>query len=178
MSKSQNGWPVLPQGSGKIYVWTIPAKNGAFKLRLRNGSAGFLLAHFALWYSETIEDVSGPVLDDWGYAYRPIRGQESGYSNHSSGTAMDLNALKHPLGKRRTGVFRKRTIQDIVHARLRTAYKGAIRWGGDYHNRADEMHWEIVQNITYVEKLARRLAKYGRGLRIIRANPTQKRVIG
>lgn len=178
MATSQNGWPALEANSSKLYTWVIPAKNGTFKLRMRNGSAGFLLAHFALWYSEVIEDVTqGKILDDWGYAYRQIRGQSTGLSNHSSGTAIDLNATKHPLAKVRSGIFARKTVQDAMHKRLSSVYKGAIRWGGDYHNRKDEMHDEIVQNIVYCEKLAKKLMTTSRGRRILAANPSQRKVI-
>jgi hypothetical protein len=97
-------------------------------------------------------------------------------SNHASATAMDLNALKHPLGKVRTGVFKRPTKQDAVHAKLRSMH-GVIRWGGDYHGRKDEMHWEIVQNITVCEREAKRLMKTPRGRRVLAANPGQKAVI-
>lgn len=173
---SQNRWPVLPSGSPKLYTWVIPAKTGHFKLKLRNGSAGFLLAYLALWYAEVIEPVAGKVLDDWGWApARNVRGGES-ISNHSSGTAMDLNALKHPLGKVRTGIFARASKVKALHDRLRFM-NGVIRWGGDYHNRKDEMHFEIVQNVTVCEREARRLMKTWRGQRLLKANPTQKRVI-
>ena len=74
MQTSQNGWPVLASTSPKLHTWVIPARTGYVRLRLRNGSAGFLLAHFLLWFAETIEPLKGRVLDDWGWApLRPIR---------------------------------------------------------------------------------------------------------
>jgi hypothetical protein len=173
---SQNGWPALEQDSPRLYTWVIPARTGHFKLRMRNGSAGFLLALWALWYAEVIEPVAGKVLDDWGFSYRLIRGDTTSLSNHASGTAEDLNATKHPLAKVRTGVFAKQSIVDELHARLRFMH-GVIRWGGDYHNRKDEMHFEIVQNITYCEIEAKRLLKTWRGRRLIKANPSQRTVI-
>lgn len=176
MATSQNRWPVLQPSSSKLYTWVIPAKNGTFKLRTRNGSAGFLLAYLALWFSEVLEDVTrGKTLDDWGYAYREIRGS-SGWSNHASGTAIDLNALTHPLGKVRTGIFRYRSKVDALHARLRFM-RNTIRWGGDYHGRKDEMHFEVNVNITVAEREAKRLLKTWRGQRLIKANPSQKKVI-
>jgi hypothetical protein len=174
MSTSQNGWPALPRDDHRLHRWKIPARNGVFYLTLRNGSAGFLLALFALWFSEVIQKVAGDRLDDWGYAFRLIRGDEINLSNHASGTAEDLNSLQHPLG--RVGTFRRKKV-DAIHAKL-VNLKGCIRWGGDYHTRKDEMHFEIVQNITYCEKVARRLMRFTvRGRRLIRANPTQKKVI-
>lgn len=173
MATSQNGWPVLEAGSSKLHTWVIPAKTGQVRITLRNGSAGFVLAHFLLWFAETVQPLAGKVVDDWGFAVRPIRGQSSGYSNHASGTAADANAMEHPLG--RVGTF-LRTRVVAIHARLRF-YKGAIRWGGDYQGRKDEMHFEIVQSLPYCEKLARRLMKTPRGRRILKANPDQRAVI-
>ena len=167
---SQNRWPALAPDSPRLRTIVVPARSGAFKLRVRGGSAGFLLAYFALWYAEKIEPVAGRILDDWGYANRLIRGSTAVVSNHGSGTAIDLNATAHQLAKRRTGIFRRRTIVDLLHRKLR-AMHGVIRWGGDYHNRADEMHYEIVQNITMCEREARRLMKTRRGRRLLKANP-------
>lgn len=175
MATSQNRWPVLNYGDDRLYTWVIPAYSGHFVLRLRNGSAGFLLAYLALWFAEKIEPVAGKVLDDWGHAVRPIRnGVEA--SNHASATAEDLNAMSHPLGMVRTGIFRRRTKVDALHDKLRKMH-GVIRWGGDYHGRKDEMHFEIVQNITVCEREARRLMRTPRGRRILKANPGQKAVI-
>lgn len=86
-----------------------------------------------------VEKLEGKTLDDWGYAYRAIRGQEDAgnLSNHASGTAVDLNATKHPLGKRNTFTDE----QEIKIQALAAKY--GLRWGGDYKNRADEMHFEI-----------------------------------
>ncbi|MCW2758045.1 MAG: hypothetical protein JWO46_1791 [Nocardioidaceae bacterium] len=173
MTRSQNGWSVCKDaGSQYLHVWLIPARNGNFSLRIRRGPGGLLLAHLALWYAETVEKVAGKVLDDWGYAYRPIRGQSTGYSNHASGTAIDLNATKHPLAK--VGTFGRGQIPSL-RGRLRWAlYGGAIRWGGDYHGRKDEMHFELVKPVKTVRPLARALAKTPRGRRLLAVNPSQK----
>lgn len=173
MNTSQNGWPLLANDSAELHTWVIPARNGEFKLRLRNGSAGFLLAHLLLWYSETIESLKGKTVDDWGYAYRPIRGTTTGWSNHASGTAADANATQHPLGLR--GTFAPWQYLKI-RARL-LIYAGCIRWGGDYVNRADEMHFELNKPMADVERRARRLMDTTRGRRILHANPGQREVI-
>ncbi|WP_408898638.1 M15 family metallopeptidase [Nocardioides sp. R1-1] len=170
---SQNGWPVLLYGSDLLHTWTIPAKSGAFTIRLRNGSAGFLLAHFLLWFADTIEKVLGPQLDDWGHAVRPVRGQVTGYSNHASATAFDVNSLRHPLGKR--GTYAR---WQYLRMRARLAlYRGCIRLGIDYRNRPDEMHGEINKPLPACERVARRLIKTKRGRQILAANPGQRAVI-
>jgi hypothetical protein len=172
---AQNGWPVLESGSPKLHRWVIPARNGTIELTLRNGAAGFLLAFLALWFSEVIEQLKGKILDDWGYAYRPIRGQSTGFSNHAAGCAEDFNSLEHPLGK--VGTYRPWQY-DRIHRILRGRLKGTIRWGADYNARKDEMHFEIVQSLEFCQRRARWLMRYTlRGRRLIRANPTQKPLI-
>lgn len=173
MSTSQNGWPALPPSSNLLHTWVIPAPSGTTKLRLRGGSAGFLLCHLALWFDDAVEDLMEPVLDDWGFAFRAVRGFETTLSNHASGTAMDLNATDHPLGL--TGTFTQHEI-DLIHKRLRL-YRGVIRWGGDYQNRKDAMHFEVNDDLREAERVARRLINSPRGKRLLRANPGQKAVI-
>lgn len=175
VAHSQNGWPALTQGSALLHTWVIPAKTGTFKLTIRNGSAGFILAHYALWYAETVETVAGKVVDDWGWAYRPIRGQSSGLSNHASGTAIDLNAEAHVLGAAPSKSFTPKQI-DAIHSRLRWL-RGCLRWGGDYSGRKDSMHTEVVQSLPFCEIEAKRLINTPRGRRLLNANPGQKAVI-
>lgn len=170
---SQNTWPVLESGSDHLHTWNIPARNGHLAVTLRSGSAGFLLCHYALWYAETIEDLTGKVVDDWGYAFRPIRGQSSGFSNHASGTAMDLNATQHPLGVAGTLTPSEKV---KIERRLKL-YRGALRSGAFYHGRVDEMHVEIDAGLTQAEKVAKVLMRFGRGARLLKANPDQKAVI-
>lgn len=169
--RSQNGWPVLEGNSPDLYTWRIPARNGAFNLRLRRGAPGFVLATFALWFSENIEQVKGATLDDWGWAApKPIPGTTN-YSNHCSGTAMDLNAERHVW--RESGTFESAQLVNAIHRKLRQL-NGVIRWGGDYQHTVDEMHWEINQGYLPTLTEARRLRFWPRGIRVLRANPSQR----
>lgn len=172
MATSQNGWPALPAGSDKLHKWVVPGTERHFVLR--NGSAGFLLCHFILWYHEKVHKLNekGSVWDEWAYAWRPIRGNETGLSNHSSATAVDLNATKYPLGTTLMAAWRKVKIR--VRLRL---YRGCLRWGGDYEGRKDEMHFEINKGLSACERRARRLMNTKRGKRILAANPDQRAVI-
>jgi hypothetical protein len=170
---AQNGWPALDQSSPLLHTWVIPAKNGTSRIRLRNGSAGFLLAHYLLWYAEAVEPLVGPVLDDWGYAYRMVRGSETDLSNHCAGCAADTNATRHPLGK--VGTFT--AAQDAAIRKRLRIYSGSLRWGGDYLGRKDEMHVEVIGTLEAAEKVARRLMSTPRGKRVLAANPGQREVI-
>lgn len=176
MSRSQNGYPVLTQS--ETFRWDLPIREAAHRhLILKPGNAGFVLAHFALWYHERVESILPGVWDEWGWASRAIRGSTV-ISNHASGTAMDLNAVKHPLGVRGTLRFwlrlrkgRRELAEDRINRVLKRTYGNVIRGGLNYVSRPDEMHYEINADATRVGVLAARLRKTKRGQRIIRANP-------
>lgn len=169
MPTSQNGWSALSPSSPFLHQWVLP---DGTKLMLRNGSAGFLLVHLALWFDGNIEDLKEPVLDDWGYAYRPVRGYTT-LSNHASGTAEDLNATDHPLGVAHTFT----PAEEVAIRRRLKLYDGCIRWGGDYVHRIDAMHFEIDKQLADCERVARQLMETPRGHRILSLNPSQKAVI-
>jgi hypothetical protein len=96
-----------------------------------------LLIGFASEFHQLIEPIDAGTFDDWGYAYRMVRGNPTKLSCHSSGTAIDLNATQHPLGK--AGTFSPEKVPMIQAL----AKKYGLTWGGDYKNRKDEMHFEI-----------------------------------
>jgi hypothetical protein len=173
MSTSQNGWPALSVGSRLLHTWVIPGKGDDTLIKVRNGSAGFLLCHLALCFDSKVEVLDEPVLDDWGYAYRPIRGYSDTLSNHSSGTAIDLNATDHPLGREDTFT----AAEEATIERFLRRYSGCIRWGGDYRGRKDEMHFELDRPLAACEVVARQLLDSRRGQMILKANPGQRAVI-
>jgi hypothetical protein len=158
MVLSQNGW------SANDISQTANYTIGNDRIvRLRRGDAGFLLKHFADWFDKNVEDIDIGA-DDWGYAERTIRGDATTLSNHASGTAIDLNATKHPLGKR--GTFT--AAQTFKIRNQLKVYGGAIRWGGDYTGRPDEMHFEINANAATVGKVATNL----RAAKVAAGQPT------
>lgn len=149
MANSQNGY--IANDVTRTQQWLIPGTTR--KVRLRKGSPGALLVDLAAWFDKHIESVDGGSLDDWGYAEREIRGGTA-LSNHASGTALDLNAPRHPLGARNTFTDAQ---EKAIRARLKV-YEGCIRWGGDYQNRADEMHFEIVEDVATCDRVLRKLS--------------------
>lgn len=172
MTKSQNGWTALVSGSKLLHRWRIPTKNGVRELTLREGSAGFLLCHFAMFLSDRVEPIVGGQLDDWGHAYREIRGDDD-VSNHASGTAVDLNALQHPLGVDGTWTEAQ---EELMRDRLQM-YRGCIRAGFDYSGRVDPMHFELNRDLPACEAQARALLVTTRARRLLAANPGQRAVI-
>lgn len=149
MSRSQNGYTA--NKSALTRMWNIGEKRRA---RLRKGSTGWLLKHFADWFDNNIENIDRGQLDEWGYAERPIRGSQT-TSNHASGTALDINATRHPMGHR--GTFTKAQTQRIREQLKR--YEGCIRWGGDYSGRTDEMHFEINKPPKTCYRVAKKLGR-------------------
>lgn len=176
MSKSQNGYPALDGNvTGpfpRLRVWRIPTTGR--HLALRDGSTGFLLVHLAMWFDKKVEDIDSGTWDEWGYAYRPVRGYDTALSNHASGTAMDLNATQHPLGKE--GTFTPAE-EKLILSRVNNFYAGCIRWGGEYRGRKDEMHFEIDRGLGACERKARALLDTPRGRKILAANPGARKVI-
>ena len=136
--KSSNGWPAS-KDAAEIGIKSYPIPGTTIKIRCAEKVAPLLVALCAD-FDKLVEPIDVGTLDSWGYAFRPIRGQTEMLSNHSSGTAVDLNAEAHPLGKRETFTMEQETIVRQIAA------KYGCRWGGDYKNRADEMHFEI--NLT------------------------------
>ncbi|MFM7856491.1 MAG: M15 family metallopeptidase, partial [Flammeovirgaceae bacterium] len=113
------------------------------KLRVAQDVAPLLIS-FAKDFHNQVEPIDEGQQDDWGYAYREVRGSTLILSNHASGTAIDLNATKHPLGA-------ANTFSDEQSATIRRlCRKYGLRWGGDYKSRKDEMHFEIALNQTQV----------------------------
>jgi hypothetical protein len=176
--KSQNGYPVLDSGTTgphpRLRKWVVPGTNR--HLNLRDGSAGFLLIHLAVWFDQVVEPLDHEATwDDWGYAKRPVRGTTTVYSNHSSGTAMDLNATRHPMGVATGRTFTPKQ-QTAIRKRLKF-YDGCIAWGGDYKNRPDAMHFEIDKLMGPVEARARKLCDSPRGKKVLDVNPGARAVI-
>lgn len=134
---SQNGYPA----NNRELVSSRLIPGTSRKVTVRNGPAGDLLLWVAGEFDRQVEDIDAGQLDDWGYAERQIIGGAE-LSNHASGTAIDLNAPKHPLGVANTFSVKQRA---AIHAILARA-QGCVRWGGDYSGRVDEMHFEIVKN--------------------------------
>ena len=132
---SHNGWKAS-KDPAEIDIKSYLVPGTKVKLRCASACAPLLIG-FAAEFHKLIEPIDEGALDDWGYAFRPIRGQTEKLSNHSSGTAIDLNAPKHALGL--IGTFPPEKVP-MIRA---LSKKYGLRWGGDYQNRKDEMHWEI-----------------------------------
>ena len=134
--KSDNGWQVSAD-KDSIEVKNYMVEGTTIHFAVAKGAAPLLLA-FAKWYNEHIEPIAGKTYDDWGFAYRAVRGQTEGFSNHASGSAIDINSAKYPLSKKVMKPEKAKLIRQECD-RL------GLKWGGDF-TRIDEMHYEVALN--------------------------------
>ena len=146
--KSPNGWPAS-KDRAEIAIKSYSVEGTSIKLACAEAVAP-LLVGFAQEFHELIEPLDRGQLDDWGFAFRDIRGTTNNLSNHASGTAIDLNATKHPLGK--AGTFPNEKVP-MLRALCK---KYALVWGGEFR-RKDEMHFEIKVKPKKAAKLIKKL---------------------
>lgn len=166
MAASQNGW----RANDQSVTDNLLVPGSQVKIRVRKDEPGLLLLQVASAFDRLVEDIDNArgALDDWGYAERPIRGGTL-LSNHASGTAIDLNATKHPLGAKNTFTPRQVTrIREII-----AVTENAVRWGGDYNGRKDEMHFEINDGRTMAqcERALHRMIDFNGGTGAIAPGP-------
>ena len=147
--KSYNGYPAS-KDRAEIGIKSYPIKGTSIKIACAEAVAP-LLVGFCAEFHEKVEPIDGEALDDWGYCFRMVRGTTDKLSNHSSGTAVDLNSTKHPLGK--VGTFPAAAVP-MIRA---LAKKYGLTWGGDYKNRKDEMHFEVSVSPEKAKQLIEKL---------------------
>ena len=148
MATSQNGWATIDSYSSP-------------RLKRLGGFAGSvhvvvhpIFEYLIAEYARRVEPIH-EARDDWAYAPRRIAGT-SIISNHASGTAIDLNATRHPQFKR--GTFTPAQVREI--RAILTELDDVVQWGGDWGSRVDEMHFEIRGSASErkVRDVAERLA--------------------
>lgn len=140
MSVSANGW----RANDRSVISTRNVPGTKVRLAVRKGAPGDLLLAVAARFHREVESIEG-TADDWGYAERNIRGSSTTLSNHASGTAIDVNATRHPMGTRATANFSAAQINRIKA--ICAATGGVVRWGGEW-SRPDGMHFELSPGVT------------------------------
>lgn len=142
MPLSQNGWAVVSSAALTVLSWVTG--------RVRPGDVWVVFDYLCRRFNAEVETIIPAA--SWGYALRDVRGSTD-TSNHASGTAIDLNAPKHVLGRR--GTFT--TAQVAAIRRILADLDGVIRWGGDYTGRPDEMHFEVNASASRLAAVAARI---------------------
>lgn len=149
MSTSQNGWPVVTDSQRSKLV--DPVVHGAdFPNGWLRGDVDVVFRYLIDRLHREVE----PIMPGgcWGWFVKPIEGSTT-ISNHSSGTAIDYNAPRHPMGTRNTYSASDRA---KIHAIL-DDLDGVVRWGGDYSGRPDDMHFEINASAAATARVADRI---------------------
>lgn len=94
-------------------------------------------------------DIDKGVLDDWSYANRDIRGYPGYKSMHSWGLAIDIDAVKNPLGSDETSFPVRKTDK--------AADDCSLTWGYNWTSRPDPMHFEFKGMRSDIPKALKRL---------------------
>lgn len=149
--RSINGWPVS-SSPADINIRTFQIYSSKRTVQL-NADAGVILAWIGYVFHKRIANLDTPPLAVWGYAYRKARQAEL-WSDHASGTAIDLRSDKFPVGKRNMNLIQRAWVRRILRR-----CDGLVIWGGDYKSdrSADEMHFAIAPNVTSAQLLAWRI---------------------
>lgn len=157
MPYSYNGWSASSNPSAiGIRTYTVGAGR---KVPLRS-SAAPILVWIANYFDKNIENIDD-VLDDWGYAYRDVRGSSTALSNHASGTAIDINATHYPRGTDHMTYTKKEEVRAMVRKINHAAGKTLIKWGGEWSGAyKDQMHFELGSGTSPsdVDRAVRNLA--------------------
>jgi hypothetical protein len=138
MAVVMRGFTVVPYGSPLLGVYAIG--DSGVKLSMRKEVAPLLVAACRDFHREVEELVPGWC---WGHAPKKIEGTNS-WSEHAWGGAVDLNAPRHPMGKRNTFTPGERKALDRILDRYTYKGKRLLRSGKDYVRRADDMHLEVI----------------------------------
>ena len=161
MAFSLNGWQVPPF---KLKTFDIPGTKRRVTL---DADAGRVLVAVAADYHRTVRPIDVGPWDEGGYNPRQAR-QAKAWSNHASGSAVDLNwseegALNSAWGKR---FFAKVKVR-LAIAAIKRRYGSVVQWGGDWNTLKDYMHWEIKPGASRakVNALAKQLGIDANGVR-------------
>lgn len=142
---SLNGWPVLKSGSKRLKTGTVPGTK--IRLTCHVDALPVLLAVAAAVNEQVCPLAAGNKdgQDEGGWVYREARDSDR-WSNHASGSAIDLN-WRRWVRLRRDMTKRERA----AAARIARRVDEVVQWGGFWERLVDEHHWEIKSGVTPAE---------------------------
>ncbi len=148
MANSQNGWSLV--STSELNRNPFPQTTIVPIPGVRQGDVATVLHYVGSEFNKKVEKLINPGC--WGYANKKI-GNTNIWSNHASGTAIDLNAPKHPLGQSKTF-----TAAQVAQIKSILAYcEGTVRWLEGF----DEMHFEINAGAAVVRRVAQKIQTGG-----------------
>lgn len=154
MAESQNGWNLI--GASDLDNSAFPGTKIVPVPGVQAGDVATILHYVGSEFNKHVEKLYNPGCWGWN-APTKIPGSNI-YSNHCSGTAIDLNAPDHPW--RVKGTYTPPQRQEI--RKILTFCDGVVSWGGDWQNSTDEMHFEIDATEDEVRRLATKIRNIGK----------------
>lgn len=158
MPVSINGWPVLdnpPWSDPRLDRRPVPGVPTR-TLTMRREVLPLFLA-LAKDYHDTIAPIDQGALDDWSYSYREARASSS-WSDHASGTAVDLNASAEGWLGMSNYKWWSNPSKYLAAQAIKKRYEvvmwgGSKDFGGDYYNGStvDWMHWAIKPGVSLAQ---------------------------
>lgn len=140
MATSYNGWPASRDPKAIGIDPTFAPCGHRFPGGVKRGDVATLLAYVVEQLDARVEPIDrDAVADEWGYVYKASANSPNLLSCHSSGTAIDYNATRHPNGVH--GTWTPTQVTEI--RRILAECSGAVRWLGDATGKVDAMHFEI-----------------------------------
>jgi len=162
MTTSLNGWAYPAK---KIVRMAVPGTTRSLNV---NADCATLLVAVAADYHKFVRPIDIGTVDDASFADRDARAAAGRKSNHSNGTAIDLNyseegAQNSGWGKKFFATAKTKAAVLIIKKR----YASCIQWGGDWKSVQDYMHWEIKPGATKddVAALCKKLKINAKGVR-------------
>jgi hypothetical protein len=152
MPKSINGWTVIEKWDAARLL-TIPVPNANRRLTVRRSVAP-LFAALAADYHRWVRPIDKGTVDEGGWNPRQAR-NASAWSNHASGTAVDINWSEEGAQNSTVGRLffaNPKNLAGIV--RILKIYSPVIFWGGNWRNFKDYMHFEIAPGVTQAQVTA------------------------
>jgi hypothetical protein len=179
IDKSINGWEVImSQTDKRLAVGVVPGTN--VKLRMHKDVLPLFLALAADFHREVAALRNGEC---GAYAFRKAR-QADSYSDHSSGTAVDLNWGHEGAMGPNGGMKKMSQAQIEACANIKKRYKivvwgGDAAKGGDYHDPKswDPMHYALKYHVTAGD-VAKLLVELGIDKNGVRAGAGTKKPSG
>lgn len=161
MEHSYNGFPAS-RNPREINVVPFAVDGVTFVGGVREGYVHTILHHVVTQFDNRVEPLMR-APGCWGWSYRQNRNSNN-LSNHSSATAVDVNAPKHPNGVPTSRTFSRKQINEM-HTILREIEEldEVVKWGGDYNGTPDAMHFEMLTNETAkLKRVVERIENFGK----------------
>lgn len=154
MPTSYNGWPASKNPKAIDINPNWAPLGHRFPGGVKSGDVEAVFTYLVEQLHARVEPIDrDAVKDEWGWFFKPSANSPKLISCHSSGTAIDWNATRHPNGKH--GTFTPAQVAEI--RKIQAELSGVVRWLGDATGTPDEMHFEIKGTPAQAAAAAARL---------------------